>query len=281
MPMSDIPYLLIGHMTADITPQGRVLGGTVSYSLPVVRQFGYDPAVVTSAARDEPLLEALDCNQCVIVPAAATTTYENIYEGKKRTQYIHGVAAPIRPDDIPASFQTARYVHLAPIADEIDPEIAFMFLDATIMLTPQGWMRRWDDKGRVHFKRFDNEAVLRAVDIVVMSRQDIAEAPELEQLYAGIVKHLFVTDGSNGGVYYENGMPTPYSAVPVEEVEPTGAGDVFAAALLASLAHTGDDLHKALRVAARLAAFSVTRTGINNTVQAGEVKETLAEVNSF
>jgi sugar/nucleoside kinase (ribokinase family) len=279
--MSDNPYLLIGHMTADITPQGRVLGGTVSYALPVVRQFGYNPAVVTSAARDEPLLEALDCHQCVIVPAAATTTYENIYEGKKRTQHVHGVAAPIGPNDIPASFQTARYVHLAPIADEIDPEIAFMFPDAMVMLTPQGWMRRWDDKGRVSFKRFDNEAVLRAVDIVVMSRQDIAEAPELEHVYAGLVKHLFVTDGANGGVYYENGTPKPYDPVPVEEVEPTGAGDVFAAALLASLAHTGDDLHKALRVAARLAAYSVTRAGINNTVRAEEVKEALAEVNSF
>lgn len=279
--MSESPYLIIGHITADITPQGRVLGGTVSYGMSVARQFAYDPILVTSAAREEPLLEALDCTHCVIIPAAQTTTFENIYEGSHRTQYIHGVASPIRPDDIPTSVQSARYVHLAPIADEIDPEIAFMFPDATVMLTPQGWMRRWDDKGRVRFKRFDNEAVLRAVDIVVMSRQDIAEAPELEQEYAGLVKHLFVTDGANGGVYYHNGTPQSYTAYPVQEVDPTGAGDVFATALLASLAQTGDDLHKSLRVAAKLAALSVTRIGINNTVRADEVKAVLAEVNSF
>jgi sugar/nucleoside kinase (ribokinase family) len=281
MPMSESPYLLIGHMTADITPQGRVAGGTVSYGLPVARLFGYDPALVTSMKRDEPLLETLECNQCVIVPADETTTFENIYEGANRTQYLHGVASPIRPNDIPTSLQAARYVHLAPIADEIDPEIAFMFPDATIMLTPQGWMRRWDDKGRVHFKRFDNEAVLRAVDIVVMSRQDIAEAPGLEQEYAGLVKHLFVTDGANGGVYYHNGTPQLYSAFPVEETDPTGAGDVFATALLASLAATGDNIHKALRVAVRLAAHSVTRSGIKNTVHPDEVKAALDEANSF
>ncbi|NJR12883.1 hypothetical protein HC776_03270 [bacterium] len=279
--MSDIPYLLIGHMTADITPQGRVAGGTVSYALPVARHFGYEPALVTATRRDEPLLETLDCQQYVVIPSEQTTTFENIYEGANRTQYLHGVATPIRPNDIPTAFQSARYVHLAPIADEIDPEIAFMFPDATILVTPQGWMRRWDDTGRVSFKRFDNEAVLRAVDIVVMSRQDIIEAPVLEQVYAGFVKHLFVTDGANGGVYYHNGTPQPYAAFPAQEIDPTGAGDVFATALLASLSHTGDDISKALRVAARLAAHSVTRSGIKNTVQPDEVKAALAEANSF
>lgn len=258
-----------------------MLGGTVSYASPVARCFGYNVGIITSGAPDEPLFDTLKTYLADYVyhPAEHTSTFENIYSGKKRTQYLHYRAAPLTPDLIPDAWRDVRLVHLAPLTDEVDPALVDMFPGATIMVTPQGWMRQWNDDRRVFFKRFANEHVLRTVDMVVMSRQDIAEAPELEQEYAPLVKHLFVTDGMNGGTYYHKGVPFHYPAHPVEEVEPTGAGDVFATALLASLPRVGHDMIKALKVAAKLAALSVTRAGIENTVTADEVRDTLHEVN--
>jgi sugar/nucleoside kinase (ribokinase family) len=106
--------------------------------------------------------------------------------------------------------------------------------------------------------------MLRAVDMLVLSKEDIAPAPDLEAAFAETVTHCIVTDGANGGTYYHGGEPQPYEAIPVKEIDPTGAGDVFAAALLAGLsqqAQTRDDVWQALNVARRLAAKAVTQQG--------------------
>jgi sugar/nucleoside kinase (ribokinase family) len=273
-------YLLVGHITADITPQGRLLGGTVSYATPVAKCFNYDLGIITSGAPNEPLFDILKpyLADYIFHPAPETSTFENIYHQSGRTQYLHHRAAPLTPDLVPEAWRGIKLVHLAPLTDEVDPALIDAFPDATIMVTPQGWMRQWGADKRVFFKRFADENVLRRVDMVVMSKQDIVEAPELEQEYAPIVKHLFVTDGANGGTYYHYGTPHHYEAYPVEEIEPTGAGDVFATALLASLPFVNHDMLKAVQVAARLAAFSVTRHGIENTVTADEVQAALAAV---
>lgn len=270
-------YLIVGHFTADITPQGRIAGGTVSYAAPIARAFGHEIGIVTSAAVGESLLSILlPYAQLSVRQGGETTTFENIYHNGNRTQYLHHAALPLSAADVPFGWMTAPLVHIAPLVDDLDYNIVNYFPGATILLTPQGWMRRRDESNRIHFKRFFDEKVLRTVDIVVMSRQDIAEAPELEQAYAPIVKHLFVTDGERGGTYYHYGTPERYDPVPVREVEPTGAGDVFAGALLASLPLLNHNMRAATKVAARLAAYSVTRQGIENSVTPEEIAEALA-----
>ena len=53
-------YLLIGHMTADLTPEGkRRLGGTVSYAARTAHAFGLRVRLLSSAAQGEPLLDEL------------------------------------------------------------------------------------------------------------------------------------------------------------------------------------------------------------------------------
>ena len=56
---SEIDVLLIGHMTADVVPGGRMLGGTVSYAAPTYASFGHHVGILTSAAYNEPLLRYL------------------------------------------------------------------------------------------------------------------------------------------------------------------------------------------------------------------------------
>jgi sugar/nucleoside kinase (ribokinase family) len=270
-------YLLIGHVTADLTPEGRLLGGTVSYAARVAHAFGLHVAALTSAAQDEPLLEQVRAFADVVsLPATDTSTFENLYTPQGRVQYIRGVAASLRAEHIPAAWRAAPLVHLAPLTDEVDPQIAHEFRDATVLLTLQGWLRRWDADGRVHFKPWHDSGVLRDIDIVVFSEEDIAEAPELEAQFAGSVRHLFVTRAERGGTYYHNGVPTTYDTPQVELVHPTGAGDVFAAGLLCGL-HALGDMNAAIRLAARLAATSVTRHGLASAPSSAEVQVALAE----
>ncbi len=269
-------YLLIGHMTADLTPTGRLPGGTVSYATRTAASFGLRVALLTSAVENDPLLDSLTpYGEIVSIPAAETTTYENIYQPTGRIQYVRGIAAPLGAPDVPAHFLGAPLVHLAPIAGEIDPQIAHTFKDATVLLTLQGWLRRWDADGRVHFKRWYDPDVLQSVDMVVFSEEDIVESPEMEAEFAGSVQHLFVTRAEKGGTYYHNGTPYDYTTPQVELVNPTGAGDVFAAALLASLPALHNDIHAAIQVAAQLGSVAVTRNLLDGAPTPEEVQAAL------
>lgn len=271
-------YLLIGHMSADLTPQGRLPGGTVSYATRTAAAFGLRVAVLTSSTADEPLLASMTpYGEVVSKPSAETTTYENIYLPTGRVQYVRGVAAKIGASDLPPHFIGAPLVHLAPLTDEVDPQIAHTFKDSTVLLTLQGWLRRWDADGRVHFKRWYDPAVLESIDIVVFSEEDIIESPQLEQEFAGSVQHLFVTRAEKGGTYYHNGEAIHYTTPHVELVNPTGAGDVFASSLLASLPALDNNMRAAIRVAARLGAISVTRYLLDGAPTPEEVQAALDE----
>ncbi|MBZ0276015.1 MAG: hypothetical protein K8I60_07720 [Anaerolineae bacterium] len=275
-----LDYLLIGHMTADLTPTGRLLGGTVSYAARVVQAFGKRVGVLTSAAPGEPLLAELQpyTDALHVKPGADTSTFENVYTDAGRIQYIRGVAAKIGADDIPADWLDTPLIHLAPLTDEVDPQIAHHFKNSTVMLTLQGWLRHWDADGRVRFKRWFDPAVLQNVDIVVFSEEDVAASPSLEQEFAGAVRHLFVTRAEKGGTYYFEGQPTSFTSPHVEVKHPTGAGDVFAAGLLTSLPLLNYDFHRAVQVAARLGAISVTRTGLESAPTPDEVQTVLDAV---
>lgn len=279
-----LSYLLIGHITADLTSEGgRRLGGTVSYSAPVATAFGHEVRVLTSAADGEPLLAGLEpyVSEKVVLPASSTSTFENIYDAQgRRTQYIRGVAAPLRVQDVPASWLSTPLVHLAPLTGEVDPQLAHLFRDSTVLLTLQGWLRRWGDDGRVYFKRWFDADVLKDIDIVVFSEEDIAEAPDLEQAFAGAVEHLFVTQAERGGTYYHKGQPHHYDTPQFEEVNSTGAGDVFAAAVLSSMKLLNNDMLAVAKVAAFLGATAITRPWLEGVPTPEEVQMALGLVRS-
>ena len=144
-------YLLIGHVSTDLTPDGPKPGGAVTFASRVAQVLGYKTAVLTSAAPDYDLAEAIpDGVEVVCLPSDKTTTFENVYtDDGHRTQTIHAIARTLTGDDVPAPWRDAKIVHLAPIAEEIDPELVKVFPNSAIGLTPQGWLRGWDEDGRV------------------------------------------------------------------------------------------------------------------------------------
>ena len=270
-----IDYLLLGHLTADLHPEGRTLGGTVAYSTPVAHLLGRRVGILTSCAPNEPLLEPLrGLAELIIQPSQHTTTFENRYTSTGRIQTIHHLAEPLSLDSLPASWCESPAVHLAPLVAEFNPRIARAFPRSLVMLTPQGLLRQWDETGHVRPRPWLDEDALRSTRLVVLSKQDIQDCPHLETEYAQIVEQLIITDGAQGGVVYDRGRAYPYAAYPAQEVDATGAGDVFATALLASLPRwlsnprqpQSDDLARAVAqavpLAARLAAMAVTRHGV-------------------
>lgn len=272
-------YLLIGHITADLTPQGRQPGGTVAYAARTAHSFGLRTAAVTSAAPHDPVLNALrPYTQLHCRDADHTTTYENIYTPEGRVQYVRGLAAPLSLDDIPPHWRDAPLVHLAPLTGEIDPQIATAFPHATVLLTLQGLLRRCDPDGRVHFRHMADLKALAAVDLVVLSEEDFAEAPAMEAELIGAVRHLVITRAERGGTYYHAGTAYPYTTPAMPLVHPTGAGDVFAAALLASLHIFDGDMRAALQTAAHLGAVSVTRMGLASAPTPEEVGQIIDRV---
>jgi sugar/nucleoside kinase (ribokinase family) len=64
---------------------------------------------------------------------------------------------------------------------------------------------------------------------------------------------------------------------PYNELDPTGAGDVFAAAFFSRL-HTTRDPWEAARFATHLSSFSVTRSGLASIPTPAEVEESMVEV---
>ena len=272
-----VDYLIVGHVAVDITPTGVQLGGTVSYSALTARALGLRVGIVTSSAADAPL-QALDGIQIVNIPAEQSTTFENIKTESGRRQILHHQAVPILLEHIPQVWRTASIIHLAPIAGELDPSLAEQLSGKFLGITPQGWMRTWDENGQVAACVWENsEQALGQAEAVVMSVEDVNRDLEQVEAMAHQTRILCLTEGEAGAVLYWNGDRRRFRPVKVQEVDATGAGDIFAAAFFMRYYNTRDPW-EATRFATNLAARSVTRVGLNGIPTAQEIEECLMEV---
>lgn len=269
-------YVVIGHITRDVTPDGYTTGGTVAYAGLTARNLGYRVGIVTSHGSELELDDLLSGIELHAIPSDQTTTFENIYRAQRREQYIRAVASPIPPQAIPEPWRQAPIVHLAPLADELPPEIIEVFDDTTLIgVTPQGWMRRWDDEGRVWPKPWEcAEQILARADVLVFSEEDVLHIDDAIQTFAAMARIMVVTRGVGGATLYLDGQPYHYPAFVVQEVDPTGAGDVFAAAFLIHLHQSGDP-HAATHFANCVASFAVEAPGIQGLPTREQVEERL------
>ena len=257
-----LDYLVIGHVTRDLVEGGFRPGGTATYSPRTGRALGCRVGVVTSASVDLDLSEALDGILVTCVPAAATTTFENIYiDGiASRKQRVYEFAETLFPEMVPADWKPS-IVHLGPIGPECSPDLVDAFGDSFVGLTPQGWMRQWDEAGYVrHCAWQQPERPLARADAVVISETDLTE-PGLVGKYASLTRVLVVTTGATGCIVYTDGQSYRFPAISTDEVDPTGAGDIFATAFFIHL-HKSGDISASARFANCVAAFSVNRVGL-------------------
>ncbi len=259
--MTPPDFLVIGHITKDIKPEGYTLGGTVTYAAVTAHRLGVNAAIVTSAS-DDVDLSPLDGIAIHRVPAPHTSTFENIYHGGHRTQYLRAVAAKLDCSDVPADWRASPTVLLGPLTQEVDPNIVDCFRKSIIGVTPQGWMRAWDAQGRVSFTPWDSAGkVLSRANALIYSIEDVHSDLAFIEMLGRLARIMIVTEGPKGANLYQGGNQAHFPAYPAREVDPTGAGDVFAAAFLIRLQETGDPA-QAMLFAAATAAFAVEAPGI-------------------
>jgi sugar/nucleoside kinase (ribokinase family) len=275
--LKPVDYLLIGHLTIDQTPDGPCLGGTAAYSALVAQALGMKVGIVT-AWGDETPLDILQGIPVASFPTDRSTTFENIYTPEGRIQYVRNVAPRLDYYFIPEPWRKASIVHLAPVAQEVEPGLVRNFPDAFIGATPQGWMRGWDAEGRVYAAEWPEASfVLQRVDAAALSIEDVERDEDRIDEMAASCRVLAVTEGVQGARLYWNGDVRRFRAPPVEEVDATGAGDVFAAAFFIRLFSTRDPW-EATRFATQLSAISVTRPGVAGTPTQEEIDACTVEV---
>lgn len=271
-PLEPVDYLVIGQVARDLTPGGAQLGGTAAYSALTARALGMRVGIVTAAGRDVSL-EPLNGIPIVSIESDSSTTFENIYTDEERVQYLRARASRIEFDRVPDSWKTASIIHLAPIADEVDSVLPPAFSPTLLGLTPQGWMRQWDSEGLVSPRAWrDAKSALSRAGAVVFSREDVNGDDLLIEHLAQQTKILAVTEGAAGAVLYWHGDRRRFRAPTVQEVDATGAGDIFAAAFFIRYLNTRDPW-EATRFATLIASHSVERAGLDGIPTQLEIEQ--------
>ena len=162
-------------------------------------------------------------------------------------------------------------VHLGPVAQECDVALLDGFDDVFIGLTPQGWMRCWDQDGYVSRCEWEGaEPLLSRAGAVVLSDEDLGGERDLAARYAAQTQLLVVTHGAAGCTVYTKGGSRDFPAPGVHEVDATGSGDIFATAYFVWLRHSADPW-AAAQFANCVAAQSVRREGLSGAPTPDEV----------
>jgi sugar/nucleoside kinase (ribokinase family) len=260
-------YLAIGHISKDMLPGGHAPGGSALYSALTAQRLGLQAAIVTAcASTDDSLLDvARDMGVWVYrVDSPATTTFHNMYDGEgRRTQLLTAHASPLAYSDVPPVWLEAPIVHLAPVAQELPPPEPGALTRSLLGVTPQGWMRRWGDGGRVLRSAWPVPAALENLPknaFLVLSVEDVDGDADLAQRYTGLAPLVAITRGGESASMCRDGQCISVPASQADPVDFTGAGDVFAAALFVRYRETGDPV-EAARFAHAAAACSIEGQG--------------------
>ena len=259
--------LIIGPITKDhllLDEDYISLGGTTTYGASLAKKLNYQPAIVTSMKHEDLQPNSLSGIPIHIAQSTTTTSFVNIYNSEGvRKQKLSEIAKKITPSDIPQQWTQSPTVIIGPLANEVDYSCARIFSNSIVVVTIQGWLRQWDNDGMISSpKEWNGMEVLPYVDVAIVSESDF-ESIENFKHWKKIVKILIVTKGENGATVFHSNKIIDIPAWKVDEADPTGAGDVFAAAF--SLTYSKSlNVEYAARFASCAASFSVEGIGFES-----------------
>jgi sugar/nucleoside kinase (ribokinase family) len=246
----EIEVVHVGSASRDLTPddpRGWRLGGGATYGalttarlgLRTTALIGVDAAAATAAELD--LLRAAGV-EVHLAHLAEAPVFDNRETPEGRVQVAHAVGQPIAIRSVPASWLRAIAWSLVPVAGEIDDGWAAVVpAGAYLALGWQGMLRDLVRGEKVTHRAPFESALLRRADLVGVSRHDLDPRTEITGLPGAA---LVVTHGRDGGELIRTGgdgcddPPVTVrfpSVASRSESDPTGAGDTFLAALLATV----------------------------------------------
>lgn len=247
-----VEILHIGSASRDVTPddpRGWRLGGGVTYAALTTARLGLATAAVIgvdatgSTANELGLLRDSGVD-VMLVPLPEAPVFENRETPAGRLQTCHAVGVPLPIPPLPGSWLAARAWSLVSVAGEISESWAAVIpAGAYVAVAWQGMLRDLAAGTRVARHGPSDSALLRRADLVGVSHHDVDERTSLKALTAFLRPgaDLLVTEGRHGGLLIHVGSAGPEGILRYlptatdRETDPTGAGDTFLAALLASV----------------------------------------------
>jgi sugar/nucleoside kinase (ribokinase family) len=247
-------------------------GGAAMYAALGARLWGVDVGVCSVKGSDYPPA-ALEAMAARGIDLAGVHALERpgiriwlLYEERGR-QFVHRRGRPshlaVSPDasSLPGTWRTSRAFHVSPMPFARQRELvaelaavpgAFVSLDPLAPVTPEtlGDWRELAAKVDAFFVGEDELTV------------DTEHLSLLRQLAGGRLRHVVLKRSSRGGELYDVAADrvVPWVARAEAVVDPTGAGDAFAAGMVAGLLR-GESVERALRRGLVSASFALQGFG--------------------
>jgi sugar/nucleoside kinase (ribokinase family) len=293
MAQERIEVVHVGAACRDIAlddPRGWRLGGGVTYAALTTARLGLTTAAVigvdaeASEAHELRVLRAAGVDM-VLVPLQHGPVFRNVETPAGRAQTVLSISDPIQPLPLPTSWLATTAWSFVPVADEVPDAWAEVAApDAIVAVGWQGMLRTLEAGAPVRPRPPASRALLRRADLIGVSRHDVPATTSVADLVALARPgaQILITRGSEGGllaVVGEEGLREALRYLPSRsdgEVDPTGAGDTFLAALVAAtvrprLLGPRGGRAAALRFAAAAGSLAVERTGLLGVPDHGAV----------
>jgi sugar/nucleoside kinase (ribokinase family) len=283
--MSSEPSIALaaGHVTHDRHGDALVAGGSAWYAARVWHALGLRARLATAVGADFTQDAALAGLEVRAHRAGRTTVFTNLYpEGGPRRQYVETQAPPVRPDDLPPDWRAADVLFLAPVLGEVDVAPWRAAVDARVVgVGLQGWLKRAaPGEGRrlvTHEPAAVDPEQFRGADAAFLSIEDLGGDESWLARLCAVVPLVYLTRGAAGCDVVGRDATRRVGVYPTAEVDPTGAGDTFAAAALDALARGADPL-AAARFGAAAASVIVEGVGAATAARLPEASARLPHV---
>jgi sugar/nucleoside kinase (ribokinase family) len=259
------PIAVLGNLACDLVEGGARPGGGPFHAARALRLLG-EPAVILakSAARDREMM--LPPLQAFGLPVRwrggeSTATFAFDYVGDVRRMEVDAIGDPWTPQDVlgwaASALERAQWVHVAPLSRSDFPAetLAALAKGRRILLDAQGLVRSPNLGPLVLDDGYDPD-VLKQLAVLKLAEEEaqvvLDDFSEASVRSLG-VPEVLLTLGSRGSIVYADGAVVTIPARPVD-VEPTGAGDGFAAAYVAARARGHAPVTAAKRATATIGA---------------------------
>ena len=231
---------VVGNLSRDLV-DGRPprVGGAPFWAARALRVLG-SPAVVAVKCADAdrrllaPPLIALGL-PVLWLGGSSTATFSFSYDGDRRAMTVEALGDQWTPED--ARGIDARWVHVGALSRSEFPAETVAEFDGRVSFDGQGLVRP-ERTGPLELDAEFDPELLRHVDVLKLAEDEarvLVGEPDEESLRSLGVPEVVVTLGSRGSMVLANGKLERVPAQPVPgKIDPTGAGDAFAAAYLVS-----------------------------------------------